>query len=203
MIGAFIVIIIIILILIILFWWFWVKPQSNVNVMPEPTLDINDIIRKKANCHMCNKENCHMCDKENCHMCDKHSNGKANCDNMYNGNINDKINYINHTLKTHKYKPPINVLSGHTELNPDENNNVPYGIPYNRTNISAPANPPYKESNNTTIDYDEQNTYQGLGRNDPYRPINGIMNRKKYINPYLIEELEREERKEWWGNGEV
>lgn len=186
MIGAFIVIVIIILILIILFWWFWVKPQSNVNTTPEPTLDINDIIHKKIH------------DKANCQMCDK-----ANCDNMYNGNINDKINYINHTLKTNKYRPPFNVLSGHTELNPDENNNVPYGIPYNRTNISAPANPPYKESNNTTLDYDEQNTYQGLGRNDPYRPINGLMNKKKYINPYLIEELEREERKEWWGNGEV
>jgi hypothetical protein len=65
------------------------------------------------------------------------------------------------------------------------------------------VNPPYKESNKTTIDFDEQNTYQGLSRNDPYRPINGLMNRKQMIDPYIREELEKEERKVWWGNGEV
>jgi len=187
MIVTFIVIIIIILILIIIFWWFWIKPQSNVNVIPDPKIDINDIIYKK-NCQIYDKH-----DKENCQIYDK----------AYNGNIDNNINYINHTLKTNKYKPPFNVLSGHSELSQYENSNAPYGIPYNRTNISAPANPPYKESNKSTLDYDEQNTYQGLSRNDPYRPINGLMDKKRYLNPYLVEELEKEERREWWGNGEV
>ena len=168
--------------LIVIFWWLWVKPKSTENIdNTDNALNISDILYKKNNNEIKNN----------------------NIINNYNGSINDKINYINSTLKTYKINPPFNVISGHSELTPDENNNAPYGIPFNRTNISSPANPPYKELNNTTIDYDEKNIYQGLGRNDPYRPINGIMNRANMIDPYIRDELDKEERKEWWGNGEV
>ena len=176
MIVAFIVIIIIILLLIILYWWFFSRQNNSVTVI-KPDVAIENPIKPQ---YIISPEYISY--------------------PQYKGNIDNKIDYINSTLKDKI--PPINIENGHTELNPNDNNNK-FGIPFNRTNISAPSVLPYKELNKTTIDFDEQNTYQGLSRNDPYRPINGIMNRQKMLDPYIRDELNKEEKKQWWGNGEV
>ena len=126
----------------------------------------------------------------------------------YSGNIDNDINEINNNLvKNYKYNvaPPINLKSGHPELKKNENANAPKGNPFNRTNISAPYATPTmvtKELNADTLDFDEKNANLSLMRNDPYRPINGIMNRESWIDPFLREELKSEENKEWWGAGE-
>jgi hypothetical protein len=127
----------------------------------------------------------------------------------YEGSIDNDILDINKSiksaLKTNLPIVPENIANGHPELRRNENANAPYGNAFNRTNISAPFATPIevtKELNADILDFDEKNAYQSLGRNDPYRPINGIMNREKMMDPYLREELEEASKKEWWGNGE-
>lgn len=126
----------------------------------------------------------------------------------YSGSIDNSINEINNNLlQNYKYNvpTPINLKSGHPDLTKDANKNAPKGNPFNRTNISAPYATPImvkKELNADTLDFDEKNANFSLMRNDPYRPINGIMNRDKFIEPFLLEELKAEESKEWWSAGE-
>lgn len=177
MIVAFIVIIIIILLLIILYWWFFSRQNNTTTIIkPDVSIETPPILSPQ------------------------YIIPSPHINSQYKGNIDNKIDYINSTLKDKI--SPINIENGHTELSVNDNKNK-FGIPFNRTNISAPSVLPYKELNKSTIDFDEQNTYQGLGRNDPYRPINGIMNRQKMIDPYIRDELDKEEKKQWWGNGEV
>ena len=126
----------------------------------------------------------------------------------YGGSIDNSINEINNNLlQNYKYNvpPPINLKSGHPDLTKNANKNAPKGNPFNRTNISAPYATPImvkKELNADTLDFDEKNANFSLMRNDPYRPINGIMNRDKFMEPFLLEELKSEENKAWWGVGE-
>ena len=126
----------------------------------------------------------------------------------YGGSIDNNINEINNNLlQNYKYNvpTPINLKSGHPDLKKNANKNAPKGNPFNRTNISAPYATPImvkKELNADTLDFDEKNANFSLMRNDPYRPINGIMNRDKFMEPFLLEELKSEENKEWWGVGE-
>jgi hypothetical protein len=129
-------------------------------------------------------------------------------DRSYGGSIDNNINEINNNLlQNYKYNvpTPINLKSGHPDLKKNANKNAPKGNPFNRTNISAPYATPImvkKELNADTLDFDEKNANLSLMRNDPYRPINGIMNRDKFMEPFLLEELKAEESKEWWGVGE-
>ena len=126
----------------------------------------------------------------------------------YGGSIDNNINEINNNLlQNYKYNvpTPINLKSGHPDLKKNANKNAPKGNPFNRTNISAPYATPImvkKELNADTLDFDEKNANFSLMRNDPYRPINGIMNRDKFMEPFLLEELKAEESKEWWSAGE-
>jgi hypothetical protein len=134
----------------------------------------------------------------------------------YPGNIDRDIMEINNNIIQHPNDQAINLTNGHPELSAWENNISNYvgreGLnASNLTNISGPfpvdvltngSIIPYQESNDNSIDYDEKNTYQLLKRNDPIRPIVGEINRKSFVDPYIREELENAEKKEWWGNGE-
>jgi cbb3-type cytochrome oxidase subunit 3 len=151
-------------------------------------------------------------------------------DNKYLGNIDNDVLEINNDILKNKiilnntsqpqsldkdvllFNPlnikndeSINLMNGYPQLKKGENAYAPEGNIYNSTDVSAPFAPPigiYKESNKDMIDYDERNVYQSMSRNDPMRPIIGEIHRKQFVDPYLREELNTTEQKEWWGNGE-
>lgn len=121
------------------------------------------------------------------------------------GSIDDAIDEINASILNTPYNPSAAIENGHRELKKNENNNAPVGNVANSTDTSAPYAPPipiYTESNIDSMDYDERNSVQSLNRNDPIRPIIGIMGRETFVDPYLREELDTTALKEWWGNGE-
>jgi len=122
----------------------------------------------------------------------------------YMGSIDDSVDEINKSVLLNN-STSNGLLNGHRELNKNENNDAPAGNIADRTDTSTPYAPPipiYKESNIDSLDYDERNSFQSLSRNDPLRPIIGIMGREAFMDPFLREELENTEAKEWWGNGE-
>lgn len=59
------------------------------------------------------------------------------------------------------------------------------------------------EANDAEADVDEQNVNQVRSRNDETRVIAGIMNRTKWLTPYLKEELDEYENLNWWGRNEL
>jgi hypothetical protein len=59
------------------------------------------------------------------------------------------------------------------------------------------------DTNEQLMDADEFNTYQAHLRNDPYRVLTGISQRKNMMDKYLNEELNEEENSQWWGRQET
>ena len=112
----------------------------------------------------------------------------------YRGGIDNDISDINKSLCTNN----VFLENGHPELTRNGSANSIF----NKTDKFAPITHIKNQDHIDILDYDEQNANQSLTRNDPYRPINGIIQRIKMVDPYLREELEKESKKEWWGNGE-
>jgi len=129
---------------------------------------------------------------------------------LYTNSSNGNKNQFNHMRLPYNGMPYSSMHKNHFT-------NMPYsGTPYSgnidndineinnnlvknyKYNVAPPINlksghPDLKKNENANL---------SLMRNDPYRPINGIMNRESWIDPFLREELKSEENKEWWGAGE-
>lgn len=55
---------------------------------------------------------------------------------------------------------------------------------------------------NTPLHGDEAGAMQGLSRNDPLRPTIGSMDRYRKVAPFIREEMESNETREWYGISE-
>jgi hypothetical protein len=97
-------------------------------------------------------------------------------------------------------------IYGHRDRTEGDNENMPFGNPYNGGRISAPMSAAEcidDEANDGEMDGDEQNTYQARARNDHERVVAGTMNRRKDLDKYFREEVEEAEDREWWGRDEI
>jgi hypothetical protein len=95
---------------------------------------------------------------------------------------------------------------GHRDRLEGDDADEAYGNPYsgNRVWRPAAAGADYDdEANDAEMDADELNAYQGRSRNDPDRVAAGTMNRRKMMDPYLREEVEEAEDRQWWGRHEL
>jgi len=95
---------------------------------------------------------------------------------------------------------------GHRDRMDGDNEDMPYGNPYNRSRISRPEGAGVEiddEANSAEMDADELNTYHVAARNDPERVAAGTINLRKNITPYLEEECEEAQNREWWGVHEM
>jgi hypothetical protein len=95
---------------------------------------------------------------------------------------------------------------GHLDREEGENAEMPYGNIYNRNRVSTPQAAEAcldDEANDAEMDGDELMTFQGRARNDAERVTAGTMNRRKWMKPYLDEELDQSEAQYWWGRSEV
>ena len=157
---------------------------SNQNTSNQNTFKQNTSKQKIYNQKIYNQNNA-----SNKNNASKHS--------LYPGNIDNEISITGTDIQS-KY--------GFKDLGKNENSNAPEGNPFNMMNISAPLAPPIpvdSEANADTLDYDEQNVYQGTHRNDATRVAAGTMNRLTMMTPYLSEELTSTENEVWWGEHEV
>ena len=80
------------------------------------------------------------------------------------------------------------------------------GNPFDPSRLAAPGGASAcedDEANDMEQDADESNINQVRSRNDPTRVTAGTMNRRRFLDPFLREELEQEENKRWWGRHEV
>jgi len=59
------------------------------------------------------------------------------------------------------------------------------------------------KKNEIDIDGDETLAYQNMSRNDPVRAISGITKRRRFLDPYLREEVDESEDRFWWGQKEL
>jgi hypothetical protein len=94
---------------------------------------------------------------------------------------------------------------GHRDRAENDNESAPDGNPYNLGRVGAPhaaAACIDDEANNDEIDGDERASYQARSRNDPTRATAGAMNRRRDLDEYLREEVEKEEDRVWWGRHE-
>ncbi|HVE12445.1 MAG TPA: hypothetical protein VNI01_03540, partial [Elusimicrobiota bacterium] len=82
----------------------------------------------------------------------------------------------------------------------------PEGNPSNLGRVAAPwAAPPCvdDEANSAEMDVDEGAARSALTRNDPTRPAAGTIRRKKFLDPFLREEVEEFEDLPWYGRHEL
>ena len=79
------------------------------------------------------------------------------------------------------------------------------GNPYATDRLAVDkAAPPCIDDDAIAVgDIDEQVPNQVRARNDPTRVVAGIMNRRKFLDPYLREELDETEDRRWWGRHET
>jgi len=58
---------------------------------------------------------------------------------------------------------------------------------------------PNAVASNGPLNFDERIARNQLGRNDPTRPVEGEMRRRRMMSKYLSEEVAAREADEWWG----
>jgi hypothetical protein len=83
---------------------------------------------------------------------------------------------------------------------------APEGNPSNPGRTAAPwAAPPCvdDEANAAEMDVDEGAARSALARNEPTRPAAGTIRRKKFLDPFLREEVEEFEELPWYGRHEL
>lgn len=98
-------------------------------------------------------------------------------------------------------------FQGHRDRNASQNHIIE-GNPFDVSRIASPqaaGSCEDDEANDYEADLDESNVNQVRSRNDATRVEAGIFNRRKWLDPFLREELEQEEMEwgPWWGRNEL